>query len=204
MPENRDSFLERCEIFYPHADVVRITAAYDLMKGHHAHQVRKDEKNPDGTPVRYFEHVRRVPLILMDEVNLTQDPDLIIEGLGHDSYEDTKLGHEVLRFIFGGAVSQRILLMSKRPKAGFRRRLETYGDWHVLSVKGADRLDNIRHTVESSPEFRAKQVAETRDMYYPLMDLLMERVEGEAKEVVAGCKTLRDLLRSETERVASI
>lgn len=163
--ENYQSFMERSEIFFPHEDVVRISVAYDMAKGHHAHLTRKSEKNPDGTPVRYFEHVRRVALILMDEGEIVDSPNIVIKGLLHDAYEDTRLGHEAIRMVFGEEVSRDVLMMSKRPKAGFAERLLRHGSWEVLAVKVADRVDNLRHLPADDPGFVQKQYDESRTMY---------------------------------------
>jgi (p)ppGpp synthase/HD superfamily hydrolase len=138
----------------------------------------------------------------MDEAHLVSDPDLIVEALLHDTVEDTHLGHEQIRYVFGPEVTRRVLLMSKLPKAGFRARLEAHGDWHVLAVKVADRIDNNRHMTLSSPEFRAKQVAETKDMYYPLADLLVDRAPP--GPIAEGCKVLRKLLRDATQEAERI
>lgn len=195
--ENFETFMARCEVFFPHAEVVRISGAYDLAKGHHAHQTRKDEKNADGTPVRYFEHVRRVALILLDEAHLTLDPDLVILALLHDAYEDTRLGPEVISLFFGSEISRRVMLMSKKPKQGFRQRLEMHGDWKVLAVKVADRIDNLRTLGGAAPEFKAKQIRESLDMYTSLSNLMVQRATPES---ITPCEELRRIfLRTLTE-----
>lgn len=163
--ENRQTFMDRCEVFFPHRDVVLIDFAYDFVKGAHAHQERKDEKNPDGTPVRYFEHVRRVPLILMDEAGLVTRPLAVIKGLLHDVYEDTRQSGEKIALVFGEDVSRDVLMMSKRPKAGFKERLLRHGSWEALAIKVADRVDNLRHMSHSDPAFVLKQYSESREMY---------------------------------------
>lgn len=202
--ENRTTFIERCEVLFPHEDVVLITGAYDLFKGHHANQERKDERNADGTPVRYFEHVRRVPLIVMDETPALATPATVIMGLGHDAYEDTHLGHEVLARFFGPEISRGILLMSKRPKQGFVKRLLSFGAWGVLAVKVADRIDNLRHLTLSTPEFRAKQVAETRAIYYGIAQHLVEKTRVLPDEFYTAAQDLSRILREECDKAAAI
>lgn len=189
--ENRETFIQRCEVLFPHTDCVRIMVAYDMAKGHHGHQTRKSEFNPDGTPVRYFEHPRRVALILMDEVGVTL-ADSIVEALLHDSYEDTKLGHEGIAMVFGVDVSKHVLVMSKKPKQGFERRLHLHASWRELIVKLADRIDNMR-TMGNDPAFRTKTLRETDAMYLPLTDLMMVRVPKGGQEEV-WCTRARDLL----------
>mgnify|MGYP000915374510 FL=1 len=92
--------------------------------------------------------------------------------------------------MFGPEVSRRVRVMSK---AGFEDRLLRLGDPTVWFVKGADRLDNLRSMRTSTPEFRAKQIAETRRMYVPLMDRLVEASGEERDEAVK----LRELLLAE-------
>jgi GTP pyrophosphokinase len=198
--ENYDRFMERCEIFLPHADCVLISVAYALAKHYHRFDVRKDELDENGEPLRYFEHVRRVAIIIIDELALP-DLYLIIEGLLHDAPEDTRLAPEAITRVFGAEVGRNVMLMSKKPKQGFHQRLLDHADWRVLIVKGCDRLDNVRSLVGSSPEFRAKQIKETRLMYYPLMDVLIERAPD---DVLPQVRRLKALLLAETERMAEV
>lgn len=198
--ENLETFMARCEVFLPHSECVRIRVAYRLAKGSHAHQTRKDERNPDGSNVRYLEHLRRVALFLIDEVGIVI-ADLIIEALLHDSVEDTNLSPEEITFVFGADVARRVMLMSKVPKVGFKTRLVRHGDWMVWLVKASDRIDNLR-TMDNSPKtFRDKQVAETREMYYPLMDLLVDNMPP---EYVEPGREVRRILREACETVAAM
>jgi len=195
--ENYQSFMDRCEVFFPHTECIRISLAYKLGKFHHRAQHRVDEVDAQGQPLRYFEHVRRTALILMDELALAE-PDLVIAALLHDAVEDTRMLPEEIALAFGPDVSRRVLLMSKRPKTGYVQRLFDMGDWKVWTVKGCDRLDNNRALPLSRPAFRAKQVKETRELYYPLMDLLCEQAPVDHRERVGR---LRALLRAATEGV---
>jgi (p)ppGpp synthase/HD superfamily hydrolase len=151
--------------------------------------VRNDELDAKGEPLRYFEHVRRVALIILDELAIP-DADCVIVSLVHDAVEDTKLAPEAITFVCGPENSQRVMLASKKPKLGFIQRLVDHADWKVLLVKMVDRLDNNRSLVHSKPEFIAKQVKETREVYYPLVTLLMERVPPHLREKVRRLQTL--------------
>jgi (p)ppGpp synthase/HD superfamily hydrolase len=195
--ENYQSFMERCEVFFPHHECVRISVAYKLGKFHHRAQTRVDELDEQGKPVRYFEHLRRTALILMDELALSE-PDMVIAALLHDSIEDTRMVPEEIALVFGAEISHRVMLMSKKPKQGYVQRLIEVGDWKVWTVKGCDRLDNNRSLPLSRPEFRLKQVKETREIYYPLMDMLCDKAPSEQRDKVAR---LRSLLRDATEAV---
>lgn len=200
--ENYQSSVERCEVFFPHSDVVMISVAYDMAKGHHAHQFRKSERNPDGTPVRYFEHVRRVALVLMDEAGIVNRPRIVIKGLLHDSYEDTRLGHEAIRMVFGEDVSRDVLMMSKRPKAGFADRLIRHGSWEALAVKVADRVDNLRHLPADNREFVQKQYDESRAMYPKVLARL--RTLSETTEDAEAVTSLSNLFNDALACSASL
>ncbi len=67
MMENKESFKLRIQPHFSPSDTLDVCLAYYLAKYGHRGQVRK-ELDSDGNPTRYFEHVRRVALILMDEV----------------------------------------------------------------------------------------------------------------------------------------
>ena len=139
--ETYETFMQRCDVFLPHADCVLISIVYKLAKFSHRHDVRRDERDASGEPIRYFEHLRRVALILMDV----------------------------------GIVDRTTLLVSQ---------LVRFGDWKVLAVKIADRIDNLRSLGNSSAEFRRKQCNETAVMYLPLTDLAIQRAPDEYKENV--------------------
>lgn len=180
--ETYETFMQRCEVFLPHADCVLVSIVYKLAKFSHRHDVRRDERDANGEPTRYFEHLRRVALILMD-VGIVDRTTLLVSLL-HDSVEDTRLHAEEIALVCGEDVSRRVLLASKTPKDGFRDRLVRFGDWKVLAVKIADRIDNLRSLGNSTAEFREKQCKETATMYLPLADLAIQRAPDEYKENV--------------------
>lgn len=195
--EDREKFFNRI-VFLPRDDQMRIQLAYTLSKYAHRSQVRK-ELGPDGKPLRYFEHVRRVALVLLDELKLAR-PELIITALLHDGIEDTRdLTPDVIEFHFGAEVGTLVKLLSKVPKEGYAERLHNFGDWRALTIKGCDRLDNLRSLGEASPEFRAKQIKETRTVYYPLFNRLVEIVRAEHKPTATY---LRDHIMKLTESLA--
>lgn len=187
--ENFQGFVDRCEALFPHDRCIQLKLVYRVAKGCHHTQVRKDEKNEDGTPVRYFEHVRRTALILTDEAGLA-DWLAVAEAFLHDAYEDTHLTSEEIHYLLGPEGARGVLLMSKRPKHNFIARLTTHATWRELAVKVADRIDNLRHMTHSSPEFRAKQVAETTQVYLNLAALLRSQVPAEHSAAAAKLQLL--------------
>lgn len=118
-------------------------------------------------------------MILIDELKIL-DPDMIIAALIHDGIEDTRdLTHEMIEHTFGEEVARIVALLSKVPKEGFIDRLRKYGDWKVLVLKACDRLDNLRSLGSTTAEFRAKQIKETRQVYYPIFNEMVTKAPAE-------------------------
>ena len=175
--EDREKFFNRI-VFLPEADRMRIQLAYTLSKYAHRAQVRK-EPGPDGKPLRYFEHVRRVALILIDDLKIAR-PEMIITALLHDGIEDTRdLTPDVIEFHFGADVGTLVKLLSKVPKNGYAERLFYFGDWRAMMIKACDRLDNLRSLGVVPKEFRVKQLNETRKVYYSIFNRMVEITPSE-------------------------
>jgi len=166
--ENKASFFARLETRLAPSDLVRVRGAYYLAKFGHRAQVRK-ELGEDGNPLRYFEHVRRVALVLMDEAKV-YDPDLICTALLHDTLEDTEdIDAHIIEQFFGANVARRVRLLTKA-KDDYVARLQS-ADHGTILVKMCDRLDNIRSLDGTTEEFRARQLKETWDKYMPVFSL---------------------------------
>ena len=200
MIENRESFFARLEPFFVPSVLLDVQLAYTLAKFGHRSQVRK-EADDDGTPVRYFEHVRRVAIILIDEARIVR-PELVIGALLHDGIEDTRdLTPAMIEHCFGADVAGIVKTLSKAPKEGYLERFYMSDDWRPYLIKACDRLDNLRSLSQSPPAFQAKQVAETRDKYYDLFDRLVTLVPTSDKP---RAQHLRDEIRKVTERQAAL
>lgn len=103
MNENKDSFFKRLEPTLATSSLLDVKLAYTLAKFSHRAQFRKEIDN-NGHQVRYFEHLRRVALILIDELEII-DPVIIISALLHDGIEDTvDLTPEMIEHCFGSDV----------------------------------------------------------------------------------------------------
>lgn len=195
--ENKNTFRERLRPHFSPSDQLDIQLAYCLAKFGHRAQTRKEVVN--GQAVRYFEHVRRVAIILMDEVKI-MDKNMIISALLHDAIEDTDdLTPELIEHSFGNEPVSMIKLVSKVPKEGYLERLLACENWKVLVLKGCDKLDNQRSLMipGTSPEFQKKQILETQDHYFKLFDHLLEIVPPSYKQ---NAWYLRDEIRRVTER----
>lgn len=174
--ENYESFFGRLTAKVPQEDIYDIERAYDVAKNGHRHQCRKEIDPSTGKPIRYFEHARGVAIILIDEVEC-YDPTLIICTLIHDYVEDNRRGtFERVRHQFGRDVAAIVRLVTKdeSSKATYVERLMTEADWRTLIVKACDRLHNVRSLACCTPEFQRKQVNETKEKYFPLLDLLVK------------------------------
>lgn len=172
--ENKYTFQTRLQPYFSPSDQLDIKLAYCLAKFGHRAQTRKELT--DGKPTRYFEHVRRVALILIDEIKII-DRDMIITALLHDSIEDcADLTPELLEHSFGGEVVAMIKILSKAPKEGYLDRLSNCKNWKVLTLKACDRLDNLRSLMipGTSLEFQKKQIKETKEKYFPIFDQLLQ------------------------------
>lgn len=200
--ENKETFQNRIQPFFSPSDQLDIKLAYVLAKFGHRAQVRKEKDNNDK-PIRYFEHVRRVSLILMDEVKI-MSRDMIIAALLHDSLEDTHdLTPELLEHCFGNNVVTLVKLLSKVPPEGYKERLTNCMNWQVLTIKACDRLDNLRSLMVpgTTLEFQKKQIKETKEYYFPLFDQLVKICPS---HFIPNVTIVRDEIRRLIERYSTI
>jgi len=198
--ENYETFMDRMEIHFPHLKCVLIGIFYRFLKNEFRSFRRKSETNPDGSQMRYFEHLRRVVLILLDEAGLV-DLQAVFVALAHDAIEDTRITLEEITVLCGASVSKRVALCSKVPEQGFMKRLEMHGDWIVLAVKVADRIDNLR-TLGNDPTFRAKQIAETTEKYPKIVYLMVARAPSGPK--LDACLRLQSIFDETLEQAKSV
>lgn len=196
--ENRAAFFARLGPYFVPSTLLDIQLAYTLAKFSHRAQVR-NELDEAGAQLRYFEHVRRVALVLIDEVKLIRD-DLVISALLHDGIEDTRdLTPEMIEHCFGRGPAKIVKVLSKVPKEGYLERFMNCSDWRPYVIKACDRLDNLRHMADSTKEFRTKQCIETREKYLPLFDRMVELLPNELKQTGQRLKeaVLQELVRQE-------
>lgn len=189
--ENRASFMARLH-FVPSV-MLDVEWAYTAAKASHSWQTRK-ELGPDGQPLRYFEHIRRVSLVLIDEARCAT-PEMVCAALLHDSVEDTHLSLAMIEHMFGADVAGLVQKLSKVPKEGYLERLMLCTDWRPYLIKACDRLDNLRSLAGSSPEFQRKQLIETRDKYFPVFDRMLALTPDEYRDRVL---VIRDKIRETT------
>lgn len=204
--ENRVSFFKRLKGM-PKDVIKTIDFAYDLGKEAHRPQ-RRD------TGERYFEHVRNVAIILIDECGIT-DPDVIISALLHDSVEDSAMfgnatlaysqWKETARFrlskIFNSQIAEMVIALTKPKVDGHE--LKTKDEAHriyienlskapakIILIKMADRLHNLRSLRGTTREKQQRITKETKEIYFPLFKRVL------AKYPAAGKHMLREMKKS--------
>lgn len=199
--ENKETFQARVSPYFSPSDQLDIKLAYCLAKFGHRAQTRKELT--EGKPTRYFEHVRRVAIVLMDELKII-DRDMIITALLHDALEDcADLTPELLEHSFGTNVVSMVKMLSKVPKEGYIDRLNNCHNWRVLVIKACDRLDNLRSLMVpgTSIDFQKKQIKETKEKYFPIFDKMVTLVPPEHRE---RATIVRDEIRRLIERYSTI
>jgi (p)ppGpp synthase/HD superfamily hydrolase len=199
--ENKFTFQARVQPFFSPSEQLDVKLAYCLAKFGHRAQVRKELV--EGKPTRYFEHVRRVSLILMDEMKI-MDRNMIIAALLHDALEDCDdLTAELLEHSFGTEVVTIVKLLSKVPKEGYLDRLSNCKNWKAITIKMCDRLDNLRSLMipGNTVEFQKKQIKETREKYFPIFDQVLNLCPP---TYVSNITPIRDEIRRLIERFSTI
>lgn len=204
--ENRQSFFKRfSNLSYDEAQLLDF--AYDLAKeGHRTHK-------RDGGD-RYFEHVRNVALILIDECHVT-NLDIIAAALLHDTVEDSPIFGSItkpyserklisffrLNKIFNAETANLIITLTKPAVDGVE--IKTAEDAHELYlnnfrraspaavlIKMADRLHNLRSLEETTEEKRNRVIKETKEEYLPIFEELKLQYTKEALYLVTEIKKL--------------
>lgn len=180
-PETRQKFLNRLKEL-PQEDILNIDLAYDLAKESHRPQQRDSGE-------RYFEHVRSVALILIDECKIL-DPNLIISALLHDTIEDSPIfGNATKKYsewkpvasyrlskIFNSQVSEHVITLTK-PKEDKEIYLDNLkkASPETILIKMCDRLHNLRSLAGTTPEKQIKTCKETIEKYFSIFELVKEK-----------------------------
>lgn len=178
--ENREKFFKRLSGLTPE-QLFLVELAYDIAKEGHGYLGQER----DGGE-RYFEHVRAVALILIDEFGIA-DYVAICLALLHDVTEDTYIWKVPgrLSFIFGPTIGAGAHMLAKLPKESYSSKdeqLNQYFDpmfktkiWQVLPVKIADRIHNLRTMNEVWTEERQEKYRdEARDYFFDLANALQK------------------------------
>lgn len=180
--ENRESFMLRLGDKFSAKEIANIMFAYDLAKAAHRSQLRKNNN-------RYFEHIRKVAIILLDELKYWQ-VDSLIAMLLHDTLEDTgifgntrkRADHElkeakrrIHKVAGNNKVFDYVLDLTKRPgytMINYSKQIRR--DPINVLHKLIDCLANLRDSIDLSYDidkhrkFVCRQMKEIVDVYIPL------------------------------------
>lgn len=126
----------------------------------------KGQFRNDGEP--QTDHLLRVGIIAARYASENCPSDLrelVLSGLLHDVVEDTETTEKEITDFFGVNVARNVQAVShfeeEEPDEVYLARVAAGGKNAVLA-KRFDRLDNTRTLANTSPEFRAKKLAEIR------------------------------------------
>jgi guanosine-3',5'-bis(diphosphate) 3'-pyrophosphohydrolase len=147
----------------------------------------------------YIEHPRAVRAILEHEFPETVDDVTVAVALLHDVLEDCDVHPTIIKQRYGTAVQEGVTLLSWNIKAlGIERDARVYwsgikrGPRHVRLVKGADRIHNMRDSIEHNNPSKARKYAEStpRELLPILLeageDWLVERLEELMRRIEGG------------------
>lgn len=165
--ENKETFFRRLEGRCTPREALRVRTAYMIAKHAHRAQIRK-ETDAEGKAVRYFEHVRRVALNVMDSGTNWDWVD-VCAALLHDTIEDAEdIDSEIIEELFGSEVCRLVMTLTKWPGIEPNAYIAQVSRYQrALWLKFCDRLDNVRslRAEEVGEEFRVRQKIETREKW---------------------------------------
>ncbi len=130
--------------------------------------LHKDQVRKGNVPIPYISHLMAVAIILLDYTN---DEDVIIAALLHDTLEDTDYTATELREDFGGKVAEFVEALtepqdSKKHTYSWRERKQLYAK-HLrnapkesLLIAAADKIHNMRAIVEEYYNDHARFLSE--------------------------------------------
>lgn len=184
--EERNDFREKIN-YLSDEDQKLIMDAYSMAEAVHREKTRDSGES-------YFEHLRGVALILIDECQI-KNPNLIIASLLHDSIEESKLfGDSSLAYpkwrevseyrlsnYFNSEVAEMVIALTRPGIDGgiihsdkeshelYFKNLEASSSKTIL-IKMCDRLHNLRTLAETTPEKRHRKLLETKEVYLDLFE----------------------------------
>lgn len=154
----------------------------------HKNQLRKG-----SMPFPYVTHLVATAFTLID---YTEDEDVIISALLHDTLEDTDYTLDELQEDFGGRVREIVEALTE-PKStpedrlSFRERKQIYtnqlkkGPLEAVLVAAADKMHNFRTTVEDYTDAHerfiqdfGKNFDERIEVYQAISNVINNRLEG--------------------------
>ena len=147
-----------------------IAEAKEFATLKHAYQFRKFSGE------KYIEHPKRVAQIIIKYKDSSQLDKLIAASLLHDVVEDTDTDIPTITNLFGDLVGQ--LVSEVTSIKGYKDKANYLSDKMVgmrswsLTIKLADRLDNVSDLRHTSSMFRRNYILETRTI---ISNLILKR-----------------------------
>ncbi len=156
--------------------------------------LHKDQVRKGSVPIPYISHLVAVSFIIMD---YTDEEDVVIAALLHDTLEDTDYTTDELREDFGGYVRDIVEGVSepqhtKQKTYSWREQKKAYAKQlkdapqGSLMVSAADKIHNMRSIVEEYFDNHDRFVQdfggslqERIEMYQDIADVLNERLEND-------------------------
>lgn len=168
--------------------------SYRIEQAIRAATVLHREQNRKGSmPYPYASHLISVAFILMD---YTEDEDVIVAGLLHDTLEDTDYTPDELEEDFGGRVRDLVETVSEptehngtrlkwdERKKEYAKQLKK-GPKEAVMVAAADKIHNFRTTVEEYFDDHnrflqdfGKNLDERLEVYQIIANVINNRLEG--------------------------
>ncbi len=155
--------------------------------------LHKDQLRKGSMPFPYITHVVATAFTLMD---YTQDEDIIIAALLHDTLEDTDYTIDELQEDFGGKVREIVETLTeprniKERKLTFRESKKGYADqlkkgpMEAVLVAAADKIHNLRTMVEDYTDNHerfiqdfGKNFDERLEAYQTIANVINNRLKG--------------------------
>lgn len=155
--------------------------------------LHKDQLRKGSMPFPYITHLVATAFTLMD---YTDDEDIIIAGLLHDTIEDTDYTLDELREDFGGRVCELVetvtepqstaeIKYSWRDKKNLYAKQLKRGSKEALLIAAADKIHNFRTIVEDyhdAPERFSQDFGsnfeERLEVYQEISNIINNRLEG--------------------------
>ena len=186
---------------HPGVDMSRIRAAFEFARNAHGTQLRKDGTEYITHPLAAAEIVAEIGL----------DEDSLCAALLHDVIEDTDVGFDEIKKLFGQDVAEIVDGVTKLSRVQYTSKEEEQmenlrkmliamaQDIRVILIKIADRLHNMRTMEYVAEEKQREKSLETMEMYAPIAHRLgMQKIKWELEDLSIryldpiGCQTITD------------
>lgn len=155
--------------------------------------LHKDQLRKGSMPFPYITHVVATAFTLMD---YTDDEDIIIAALLHDTIEDTDYTIDELQEDFGGKVREIVETLTeprstKEKKLTFKEKKKAYADQlkkgpeEAVLVAAADKIHNLRTIVEDYTDDHERFISdfgknfdERLEAYQTIANVINNRLKG--------------------------